>query len=44
MYVSDEYRASRQNAPAWICISLIWVGWVVLTIGGFCRASSYRIA
>src|SRR6476661_8348259 len=34
MYVSDEYRASQQNAPAWIYI-LIWVGWVVLTIGGF---------
>ena len=34
MYVSDEYRASQQNAPAWIYI-VIWVGWVVLTIGGF---------
>jgi hypothetical protein len=34
MYVSDEYRASQQNAPAWIYI-LIWIGWVVLTIGGF---------
>ena len=34
MYISDEYRASQQNAPAWIYI-LIWIGWVVLTIGGF---------
>jgi hypothetical protein len=34
MYISDEYRASQQNAPAWI-YSLIWIGWVVLTIGGF---------
>lgn len=34
MYVSDEYRASQQNAPAWIYI-LIWIGWVVLTVGGF---------
>ena len=34
MYVSDEYRASQQNAPAWIYI-LIWIGWVALTIGGF---------
>jgi hypothetical protein len=34
MYVSDDYRASQQNAPAWFYI-LIWIGWVALTIGGY---------
>jgi hypothetical protein len=34
MYISDEYRASQQNAPAWYYI-LIWIGWVALTIGAY---------
>jgi MFS family permease len=34
MYVSDEYRASQQNAPAWFYI-LIWIGWIALTIAAY---------